>query len=78
MWRRRPEWRQIQTRLRRRTGLRSYGDLAVHACQESANICEGGRGRHNLKLFKACNYVCVMRSEKAEPCSYGEIGRAHV
>lgn len=54
----------------RRTNLRSYGGLVVHVCQESTNPRKGERGRNRSKLFKACNYVCIMRSKKAEPCSY--------
>lgn len=54
----------------RRTNLRSYEGLVVHVCQESTNPRKGERGRNRSKLFKACNYVCIMRSKKAEPCSY--------
>lgn len=57
----------------RRTNLRSYGALVVHVCQESTDVRSGERERNRSKLFKACNYVCIMRSKNAEPCSYGGI-----
>lgn len=40
------------------------GGLVVHACQESTNLSYGERGRNKVRLFKACNYVCSMRSRK--------------
>lgn len=45
-------------------GPRSLGDggLVVHACQESTNLRR--KGRNKLRLFKACNYVCSMRSRR--------------
>lgn len=45
-------------------GPRSLGDggLVEHACQESTNLRR--KGRNKLRLFKACNYVCCMRSRR--------------
>lgn len=67
MQRGRPEWRHTECEAHKPAQLWGSG---VHVCQESTNPRKGERGRKRSKLFKACNYVCIMRSKKAEPCSY--------
>lgn len=55
-------------------GAQTCAAMGVWLCMSVKNLpiyAKGkGKGRNRSKLFKACNYVCVMRRKKAEPCSY--------